>query len=76
MRTTPATPPTDPALADAAKAFDDDWAKREEFLKNSPITAFLEGHEVAGSPNSIVITGLGACLVTLGDLRALVRALK
>jgi hypothetical protein len=45
------------------------------FIPNS-ILDFLEGHEVSGTPNEFTITGLGEIHVKLGDLRALVRALK
>ena len=65
----------DPVHA-AAAAFDEDWEARNRFLQNSPITAFLDAHEIAGTPNEMTITGVADVKVTLGDLRALVRNLK
>lgn len=70
------SPTTQAAVADAAAAFDEDWEQRNRFLANSPITAFLEAHEIAGSPNELTITGVADIRVSLGDLRALVRNLK
>jgi len=74
----PATPhePASPQLDAAAAAFDEDWEARNRFLANSPITAFLEVHEAANSPNELVITGAAGVSITLGDLRTLVRNLK
>lgn len=46
------------------------------FLATSSITDFLERHEEAGTPNEFVITGLGDCKITLGELRTLVRLAK
>lgn len=69
-------PPPDPALTEAAGAFEVDWNRRQAALESSPIMAFLEKHEIAGSPNELIITGVADVKVTLGDLRAFVRALK
>jgi hypothetical protein len=63
-------------LDDAAKAMDRDWAKRDDILDASPVTLFLKEHEIAGSPNELIVTGVAGVKVSLGDLRALVRALR
>jgi hypothetical protein len=68
--------PAPAGLADAARAFEQDWGDRSEFLRNSPITAFLKAHEIAGTPNELTITGVADVKVTLGDLRAFARTLE
>lgn len=62
--------------AEAAAALDRDWQAKQQLLQNSPIIAFLKAHEVAGTPNEITITGVADVKVTLGDLRAFVRAVE
>lgn len=49
--------------------------KRERQIPEA-IKEFLDRHEEAGSPNELTVTGLGECKVNLGDLRALVRAVR
>ncbi len=55
-RTRPSEEASEPVagLSDAARALEQDWGNRSEFLRNSPITAFLKAHEVAGTPNELV----------------------
>jgi hypothetical protein len=70
------SPTADVGLDDAARAMDRDWAARDDILDASPVSLFLKEHEIAGSPNELIITGVAGIKVSLGDLRALVRALK
>ena len=63
-------------LEAAAQAFAEADREREIEIESSPITAFLDRHEQAGSPNELTITGLGDVKVTLGDLRRFVRILR
>lgn len=82
MRVTPRRTQPEPSQdsplhpSKAADAFEADWDQRSEAIQSSPITRFLEAHEIAGSPNEMTITGVADVKVTLGDLRAFVRALK
>lgn len=71
-----ASPSEVAATHEAAAAFDKDWDERADIIKNSPITAFLKAHELAGSPNELTITGVANVRVSLGDLRQLMRALE
>lgn len=70
------TPKEPGNLTQAALAFEQDWARRNQELESNPIMAFLEKHEIAGTPNEQTITGVADVKVTLGDLRSLVRAWK
>jgi len=67
------TRPADPTLE---KAFEDDWNEREAFIRNSPLTYFVELHDKAQTPDTHVVTGLADCRITLGDIRALLERLK
>ena len=63
-------------LEEARAAFAQEDANRARILETSPVMAFLDRHEDAGSPNELTITGVADVKVTLGDLRKLVKALK
>lgn len=76
MRTSPAKKAVEPELADAAKAFDEDWKARDTLLANSPVMALLEAHDDAGTPHEQVIMGVRGITVTLGDLRKFIKALR
>ena len=60
----------------AVEAFEREWNQREALLASNPVFAFLEGHEIAGSPNELVVTGYGDVKINLGDLRRLVRGMR
>jgi hypothetical protein len=72
----PSYTPPDAATREAAAAFERDWAERQEVIQSSPILLFLKAHEIAGSPNELTICGYSGIRISLGDLRALVRAME
>lgn len=69
-------PQDSPGTADLAQALEADWKERERILADSPILAFLAEHDRAETPDEHTVCGVAHVRVKLGDLRALVAALK
>lgn len=65
-----------PGMTEAASAFEADWSRRQSEIENNPVLAFLDRHELAGSPNELTICGVADVKLTLGDLRMLVRHIR
>ena len=70
------SPTSQVGLAEAARAFEQEDHHRATIIESSPVMAFLDYHDQAGTPGTQVITGVGDVKVTLADLKNLIRALK